>query len=68
MCKEFYFSSLRLLRYRLRDLDITTYFFRHFISKTYFTYLRIFDIIVYLQQKRSFVVIFAITLLSILSN
>jgi len=59
---------LRFSKYRLQNLNITTYFFQYFISKVYLAYLRIFDVIAFLQQKRFFVVVFAITLLSILLN
>jgi len=68
MCEKSYFLLLRLSKHRLQNLDVAIYSFRHFISKIYFAYLRIFDVIACLQQKRSFVVVFAITLLSILLN
>jgi len=66
MYKESYFLLLHLLRHRLRDLDIITCFFQYFISKTYFVYLQISNVIASLQQKYSFIIVFAITLLSTL--
>ena len=56
------------MKYKLQDLDVTIYFCLYFISKVLSFWQYIFDVIIFSQQKRSFIAIDAITQLLIFLN